>query len=98
MVNAWHMHVEKPSTCSDYIELGNCRKHHLGQNSALSDSERRSLQDEDHSGSRPHSFLGLCHMRSGMSSEQFRSGPEIAGSEESHQDETMRLKCGSLSC
>ena len=38
------------------------------------------LQDEDHSGSRPHSFPGLRHMRSGTSPERFQSGPELAAS------------------
>ena len=33
---------------------------HLGQNFVCSDSEWRSIQDEDRSGSRPHSFPGLC--------------------------------------
>ena len=65
----------------------------LGQSFVLSGSEVCSLQDEDHSGSRPHSFTGLCRMRSGTSSEQFRSGPELAGSGESHRGEIARLKC-----
>ena len=55
------------------------------------------LQDEDQSGSRPHSFPGLFHMRSGTSPEQFQSGPELVGSLESRQDVLMRLICGFLS-
>ena len=50
------------------------------------------LQDEDHSGNRPHLFPGLCRMRSGTSPKRFRSGPELVGSEESRQDGVTRLK------
>ena len=37
----------------------------LGQSFASSGSARCSLHDEDHSGTRLHSFPGLCHVRSG---------------------------------
>ena len=57
-----------------------CHGHHLGQVFVSSGSGRRLLQDEDHSGSRHHSFPGLCHMRSETSPERFRSGRELAGS------------------
>ena len=57
-----------------------CRGHLLGQNFVSSDRERGPLQDEDHSGSRPHSFPGLYLMRSGRAPEWFRSSPVVAGS------------------
>ena len=38
------------------------------------------VQDEDHSGSPPHSFPGLFYVNSGMFPERFRSSPELAGS------------------
>ena len=41
---------------------------------------RGLLRDEDHSGSRPPSFPGLCLMRAGMAPEWFRSVPVVAGS------------------
>ena len=71
-----------------------CRGHLLGQSFVSSGWGRCLLQDEDHSGSRPHSFPGSCYMRSGTSAEQFRSGPELAGSWESHQDLITRLVWG----
>ena len=76
------------------FERKNCRVALPGQSFVSSDSERCLLQDEDHSGRRPHSFPGLCRMRSGTSPYRFRSGSELAGSEEGRQDGTMRLKCG----
>ena len=57
-----------------------CRGHILGQNFVSSDCGRGPLQDEDHSGSRPHSFPGLYLMRSGRAPEWFRSDPVVAGS------------------
>ena len=54
-----------------------CRGHFLGQSSASPGFGRCLLQDEDHSGSRPHSFPGLPSIRSGTSPEKFRSGPEL---------------------
>ena len=45
--------------------------------------------------SRRHSLPGLCRTRCGTPLERFRSGPELAGSEESHQDVIVRLKCSS---
>ena len=41
-----------------------CRVALPGQSFVSYDSGRSLLQDEDHSGSRPHSFRGLCSMRS----------------------------------
>ena len=58
----------------------------LGQSCAQSGSERCPPQNEDHSGSRPHSFPGLYPMRSGMSPERFRSGPELAIRKSSRRD------------
>ena len=46
-----------------------CRGQLLGQSFVSSGSARGLLQDEDHSGSHPHSFPGLCHMRCGTSPE-----------------------------
>ena len=63
----------KKSDCS-------CRGLVLGQSFVSSDSKRCLFQDEDHSGSRPQLFPGLCRMRSGTSPERFRSSPELAGS------------------
>ena len=65
-----------------------------GQSFVSPDSEICLLQDEDHSGSRLHSFLGLHRMRSGTSPERFRRGLELAGSEESRQDGITHLRCG----
>ena len=64
----------------------------------LSGCGRCLLQDEDHPGSRPHSFLDLCQMCSGTSPERFRSSPEVAGSWGSHQDVLMCQVCGFLFC
>ena len=75
-----------------------CRGHLLGQSFASSGCGRCLLQDEDHSGSRPHSFPGLYSMHSGTSPERFRSGPELAGSRESRQGVLMRLVGGFLFC
>ena len=55
-------------------------------------TEKNPHQDEDHSGSRPHSFHGLYVVPSGTSPEKFRSGPKIVGSEESHQDKRAALR------
>ena len=57
-----------------------CRGHLLGQSFESSDRGRGPLQDEDHSGSRPHSFPGLYLMRSGRDPEWFWSGPVVADS------------------
>ena len=77
----------------------NCPGRHLGQNFAWFGSERPFLQDEDQSGSRPHSFPVLYHLRSGTSPEQIRRGPELVGSGETGQleRERARVKCDSLS-
>ena len=71
-----------------------CRRRRLDQTFALSGCERSFLQDDDHSGSRPHSFPGLLHMHSGKSRERIPSDPEIVGSEETRQSRIRRLKCG----
>ena len=47
-------------------------------------AERPSLQDEDYSRRRPHSFPALGQVRSGVSPGWIRSGPELAGSGEIH--------------
>ena len=67
------------------ITVGYCRSRHPDQKFAWCGSETPLLQDEDHSECRPHSFSGLCHMRSGTSPERNRSGPELAASEETRQ-------------
>ena len=59
--------------------------------------KRRLLQDDDHSGSCPHSFPGMWQVLSGMSLERIRSGLELAGSEKTRQAERKHLKCGSPS-
>ena len=75
-----------------------CRDHLLGQSFAPSGCGRCPLQDEDYSGSRPHSFPGLYRMCFGTSPERFRSGPELAGSWGSCRDVLMRLVCDFLFC
>ena len=57
-----------------------CHGRLLGQSFVWSGCGRGLLEDEDHSGSRPHSFPGLYSMRSGRAPEWFRSGPVVAGS------------------
>ena len=57
-----------------------CRGHLLGQSFVSSDRGRGPLQDEDHSGSCPRLFPGLCLTRSWMAREWFRSVPVVAGS------------------
>ena len=74
--------------------LSPCRGHLLGQSFASSGCGRCLLQDENHSGRRPHSFPGLCQMRSGTFPERFRSSPELADSWGSRQDVITRLICG----
>ena len=72
------MEIEKLNNAQS--EVYNCRGHLLGQSFVSSDRGRDLLQDEDHSGSRPHLFPGLCLMRSGWAPEWFRSVPVVAGS------------------
>ena len=48
-----------------YNYITDCGGHLLGQSFASCGCGRCLLQDEDHSGSRPHSFPGSCHMRFG---------------------------------
>ena len=60
--------------------LSPCRGHLLGQSFGSTDRGRDPLQDEDSSGSRPHSFPGYYLMRSGRAPEWFRSSPVVAGS------------------
>ena len=81
-------------------EMSNCfsRAQLLGQCFSSSGSRRSLLQDEDHSGSRPHSFTGLCQLHSGTFPHRFRSSPELASSWGSRQDVIMRLLCSFLSC
>ena len=57
-----------------------CRGHLLGQSFESPDHGRGPLQDENHSGSRPHSLPGLYLMHSGRAPEWFRSGHVVAGS------------------
>ena len=57
-----------------------CRGPLLGQSFAQSGWRSCPLQDDDNSGSRPQSFPILYWMRSGMSQERFRNGPNLAGS------------------
>ena len=70
-----------------------CRKDHLDRIFGWSGSERLLLQDEDPPGSRPHSFPGCYQKCSEMSPGQSRSGPDVVGSEETHQCGRGRLKC-----
>ena len=63
---------------AEKISEQSCRGHLLGQNFVSSDRGRGPLQDEDHSGSRPHSFPGLYLMRSGCAPEWFPSGSRAA--------------------
>ena len=79
-----------------YFTHSYCRGGLLGQSFAPSGCGRSLLKDENHSGSRPHSFLGLYSMRSGRTPEWFRSGPLIAGSWGNRRDVLMRLVCGFL--
>ena len=62
----------------------------------LSGRGREPLQDEDHSGNRPHSFPGYYVMCSGWAKEWFRSVPVIMGSLESHRVALEHQECGSL--
>ena len=57
---------------------------------------RDPLQDEDHSGNRPHSLPGYYVMCSGWAPEWFRSAPVIVGSSESHRVALEHQECGSL--
>ena len=52
--------------------LSPCRSQLLGQSFVWSGCGRCLLQDEDHSGSRPHSFPGFPRLCSGMFPERFR--------------------------
>ena len=61
---------------------------------ASSGCGRCLLQNEVRSGSRPRAFPRLCKMRSGTSTERFRSSLELAGSWGSRQDVMKRLICG----
>ena len=57
-----------------------CHSPFLCQSFVPSDRGRDLLQDEDHSGSRPHLFPGLYLMRSGWAPEWFRSHLVVVGS------------------
>ena len=61
-----------------FILRAPCRGNLLGQSFVSSDRGRGPLQDEDHSGSHPHSFPGLYLMRSGRAPESFRRGLVVA--------------------
>ena len=56
------------------------------------------LQDEDHSGSRPHSFPGFPRLCSGMFPERFRNAYVSVDSREFRLIQTEHQKCGTLSC
>ena len=71
-----------------------CSGRLLGQSFVSSDRGRGPLQDEDHPGSRPHSFPGLYLMRSGRAPEWFRSILIVAGSKENHRIALVHLECG----
>ena len=73
-----------------------CRGPPLGQRFVATGRGRDPLQDEDHSGSRPHLFPGYFLMRSGWAPEWLRSTPVTTGSSESHRVVLVRLECGSL--
>ena len=62
------------------FSFGFCHSPFLCQGFVPSDRGRDLLQDEDHSGSRPHSFPGLYLMRSGWAPEWFRSHLVVVGS------------------
>ena len=62
------------------LPMQGCRGLLLGQSFASTDRGRGPLQDEDHSGSRPHSFPAYYVVRSGRATEWCRSGPVVAGS------------------
>ena len=72
--------MEFATTPFECCDITSCRGRLQGQGCLQSGFERCLLQDEDHSGSRPHSFLGLSHMHSRTSLERFRSGLELTGS------------------
>ena len=61
-----------------------CKRSLLGLIPVRSSSSRLSLQDEDHSGSRFHSFPGFLCLNSGMFAELVRSELGIVGSEKIH--------------
>ena len=73
-----------------------CRDLLLSQRFVSTGRGRDPLQDEDHSGSRPHSFPGYYLMRSGWAPEWLRSTPVTTGSSESHQVVLMHQECGFL--
>ena len=64
----------------EFNQKNYCHSPFLCQCFVPSDRERDLLQDEDHSGSRPHSFPGLYLMRSGWTPEWLRSHLVIVGS------------------
>ena len=76
----------------------NCRGLLLGKSFASSSCVRCLFQNEDYSGSCPHSFPDLCWMGFETSPERFRSGFKLAVSWESRKDVLTQLICGFLSC
>ena len=60
--------------------LSPCGGHLLGQSFASSHRGRGPLQDEDNTGSRPHSFPGLYLVGSERPPDWLRSGPTITDS------------------
>ena len=78
-VTDFSAHRNGPRCCVADLDSA-CHGHLPGQNFVSSGYGRGLLQDEDHSGSRPHSFPGLYSMRSGTSPEWFRTGPGVVGS------------------
>ena len=69
--------VEKQQS---FIRFYMCHSPFLCQSFVPSDRGRDLLQDEDHSGSRPHSFPGLYLMRPKWAPEWFRSHLVVVGS------------------
>ena len=59
-----------------------CHDNLLGQSFCVAGCRRCLLQDEDHSGSRPHSFPGFPRLCSGMFPERFRNASVSVGSKE----------------
>ena len=83
---------------NDVTSIQHCRGRLLGQRFVPTGCGRDPLQDEDHSGSRPHSFPGYFSIRSGWAPEWLRSTPVAMGSSESHQVAPVHLECGFPFC
>ena len=74
--------------------LSHCRGFLIRLSFVSPGTAKRSHQDENHSGSRPHSFSGCCYTLLGTSPQFFWSNFEVAGSWESPLDGLVRIKCG----